>query len=401
MFARSPRTTGLTACVYAGLLKNAESGKVHVAALVVGTVTEEDYSHWAAIQSLSAWLEKAGVPGITGVDTRAITKHLRTTGCMLGKVMVGGADPNSIEWDDVNARNMVAEVSIPKPISYSAQGEVDILVVDCGLRHSQLRCLAERGARLRVVPWNHNLEKEQFDGLFVSSGPGDPDVLTGTVDQIKKVLDRDDGKPVFGICLGHQMMAKAAGARTYKLKYGNRGHNQPCTYAQSNRCYITSQNHGFAVDPTGLEAGWTALWTNENDKTNEGIVHDTKPYFTAQFHPEASAGPEDMFVMFDVFMDLAKGKTQKTAFEYLKDTVGQENPTFKADELGGGTIMPKKVLVLGSGALSIGQAGEFDYSGSQAIKALKEEGISTVLITPTSPRCRQTLGLLTKCTSCL
>ena len=359
-------------------------------------MTEGDYSHWAAVQSLSEWLEKAGIPGITGVDTRAITKHLRTTGCMLGKVMVGGADPSSIEWDDVNARNMVAEVSIPKPMSYNPSGDVDILVVDCGLRHSQLRCLAERGARLRVVPWNHNLEQEQFDGLFVSSGPGDPDVLTGTVDQIKKVLDRDDGKPVFGICLGHQMMAKAAGASTYKLKYGNRGHNQPCTYAQSNRCYITSQNHGFAVDPAGMAPGWTALWTNENDKTNEGIVHDTKPYFSAQFHPEASAGPEDMFVMFDVFMDLAKKTTRMTAFEYLKDTVGKETPTWTADQIGGGTVMPRKVLILGSGALSIGQAGEFDYSGSQAIKALKEEGISTVLINPNIATVQTDPGLADK-----
>ena len=383
-------------CLNAGLLKNVESGKVHVAALVVGTVTGDDYSHWAAVQSLSAWLEKAGIPGITGVDTRAITKHLRSTGCMLGKVMVGGADPSSVEWDDVNARNMVAEVSIPKPMSYNPNGDVDILVVDCGLRHSQLRCLAERGAKLRVVPWNHNLENEQFDGLFLSSGPGDPDVLTGTVEQIKKVLDRDDGKPIFGICLGHQMMAKAAGANTYKLKYGNRGHNQPCTYANSNRCYITSQNHGFAVDPAGLNAGWTPLWTNENDKTNEGIVHDTKPYFSAQFHPEASAGPEDMFVMFDVFMDLAKKKTTKSAAEYLKDTVGKEDPTFKADELGGGVIMPKKVLILGSGALSIGQAGEFDYSGSQAIKALKEEGISTVLINPNIATVQTDPGLADK-----
>jgi carbamoyl-phosphate synthase small subunit len=197
--------------------------------------------HWAAVKSLSTWLEQNDVPGITGVDTRAVTKHLRETGCMLGKVMVGGADPASIEWDDVNSRNLVAEVSIPRPISYNPSGEVDILVVDCGLRHSQLRCLAQRGARLRVVPWNHNVASEDFDGMFVSSGPGDPERLTEVVGGIKAVLDRKDGKPVFGICLGHQMMGTAAGSSTYKLKYGNRGHNQPCTYGESNRCYITSQ----------------------------------------------------------------------------------------------------------------------------------------------------------------
>ena len=301
---------------------------------------------------------------------------------MLGKVLVAGADPASIQWDDINARNLVAEVSIPRPMEYNPNGDVDILVVDCGLRHSQLRCLAERGARLRVVPWNHNIATEEFDGLFVSSGPGNPEQLSEVVAGLKAVVARDDGKPVFGICLGHQMMGTAAGSSTYKLKYGNRGHNQPCTYRQSNRCYITSQNHGFAVNAETLNDDWVALFTNENDGTNEGLVHESKPYFSAQFHPEASAGPEDMLVMFDVFMDLAKGLTGDSAAQLLEKTLGDQTPAFPADRIGGGTLMPKKVLVLGSGGLSIGQAGEFDYSGSQAIKALKEEGIKTVLINP-------------------
>jgi carbamoyl-phosphate synthase small subunit len=192
--------------------------------------------HWAAVKSLSTWLEQNDVPGITGVDTRAVTKHLRETGCMLGKVMVGGADPASIEWDDVNSRNLVAEVSIPRPISYNPSGEVDILVVDCGLRHSQLRCLAQRGARLRVVPWNHNVASEDFDGMFVSSGPGDPERLTEVVGGIKAVLDRKDGKPVFGICLGHQMMGTAAGSSTYKLKYGPAPTANPTAATSPPRC---------------------------------------------------------------------------------------------------------------------------------------------------------------------
>eukprot|EP01048_Picozoa_sp_COSAG05_P013108 COSAG05_NODE_1364_length_5066_cov_3.492933_4_plen_961_part_01 len=352
--------------------------------------------HWAAVKSLSTWLEEHGVPGITGVDTRAITKHLRSTGCMLGKVMVGGADPASIAWDDINARNLVAEVSIPRPRVYNPSGDVNILVVDCGLRHSQLRCLAERGARLQVVPWNHDIASEQFDGIFVSSGPGDPERLGEVVAGIKAVIARSDTKPLFGICLGHQMMGKAAGSSTYKLKYGNRGHNQPCTYGDSNRCYITSQNHGFAVNADTLDKDWVPLFTNENDRTNEGLVHAHKPYFSAQFHPEASAGPEDMFIMFDVFMTLAKGASKKSAAQMLLDSLGAESPAFPADRIGGGKLMPKKVLVLGSGGLSIGQAGEFDYSGSQAIKALKEEGIKTVLINPNIATVQTDPGLAEK-----
>ena len=379
-----------------GLLKNMESPVIHAAALVIGTVTGEDYSHWAAVQSLHTWLEKAGVPGITGIDTRELTKHLRTTGSMPGKVMVGADNEASLDWNDPNGRNLVAEVSIPKSITYNPGGDVDILVLDCGMRYSQLKCLLQRGAKVRVVPWNHDISSETFDGLFISSGPGDPQMLKSVVGNVQKLLEQDKPKPIFGICLGHQMMGQVAGASTYKLKYGNRGHNQPCVYAESNRCYITSQNHGFAVDAKTLDDDWYPLFTNANDDSNEGLAHKTKPFFSVQFHPEASAGPEDMFCLFDIFFDLVKGDGSKTAASLLHEALGKEEPAIPVDKVGGGVLMPKKVLVLGSGGLSIGQAGEFDYSGSQAIKALKEEGIQCILINPNIATVQTDPGLADK-----
>eukprot|EP01051_Picozoa_sp_SAG22_P013306 SAG22_NODE_1474_length_4336_cov_2.244513_1_plen_1260_part_01 len=383
-----------------GLLKNMESPECHIAALVIGTVTEEDYSHWNAVQSLSSWLEKAGIPILSGVDTRALTKHLRETGSMPGKIVVGDDDPAALQWEDPNARNLVAEVSIPKEITYNPGGDTEILVLDCGMRYSQLKCLLQRGAKVRVVPWNHDISAESFDGLFISSGPGDPQKLKDVVGNVQKLLEQDNPKPIFGICLGHQMMGQVAGASTYKLKYGNRGHNQPCIYGsqegKSNRCYITSQNHGFAVDAKTLGSDWYPLFTNANDDTNEGLAHKTKPFFSVQFHPEASAGPEDMFVLFDIFMDLVHNKQNKSAKDLLHEALGTEVPAIPIDRVGGGKLMPKKVLVLGSGGLSIGQAGEFDYSGSQAIKALKEEGIQCILINPNIATVQTDPGLADK-----
>ena len=264
-------------------------------------------SHWAAVQSLGKWLEDAGIPGITGVDTRQITKHLRSTGCMLGKVMVGGAEPDSIPWDDINARNIVAQVSIPRPVSFNPSGDLDILVVDCGLRHSQLRCLAERGARLRVVPWNHRLEGEHFDGLFISSGPGDPEVLTEVVGQIKKVLDRDDGKPVFGICLGHQLLAHVFGGKTYKMGFGHHGGNQPVIDLTTDKVEITSQNHSYAVDEASLPDSVIVTHKNLNDDTVEGLRHKELPVFSVQYHPEAAPGPHDALYLFKRFVDMLEG----------------------------------------------------------------------------------------------
>uniref|UniRef100_A0A914Z7Y5 Glutamine amidotransferase domain-containing protein n=1 Tax=Panagrolaimus superbus TaxID=310955 RepID=A0A914Z7Y5_9BILA len=203
-------------------------------------------------------------------------------------------------------------------------------------------------------------------------------MVSSLIKSLSKILSsKSNPKPIFGICMGHQMLAKAIGAETYKLKYGNRGHNQPCTHGDTGRCFITSQNHGFAVKADTLPQEWMELFINENDKTNEGICHKSMPFFSVQFHPEHCAGPTDMIILFDVFIDAVKKAKNDETF-VVRDLIKEKlfyQSTYKI-------LQQTKVLILGSGGLTIGQAGEFDYSGAQAIKALKEKGIGTVLMNP-------------------
>ncbi|CAB3242086.1 unnamed protein product [Arctia plantaginis] len=292
---------------------------------------------------------------------------------------------------DPNARNLVAEVSVKEPKIYNPNGTVTIMAVDCGLKYNQIRCLITRNAKVVLVPWDHDLNPNQYDGLFISNGPGDPVMLKKVVNNIRAVIeDKVNVKPVFGICLGHQLLSTAAGCKTYKMSYGNRGHNLPCTHSGTGRCFMTSQNHGFAVGTDTLPNDWKVLFTNENDKTNEGIIHKTSPFFSVQFHPEHTAGPTDLECLFDIFMNTVKSyKAEKPC---VVDDIITEKLKFVP------TIheRPKKVLILGSGGLSIGQAGEFDYSGSQAVKALQEEKIQTVLINPNIATVQTSKGLADK-----
>ena len=273
---------------------------------------------------------------------------------------------------------------------------VRVLCVDVGFKNNQLRCLLSRGVALQVVPWDYDfpsLAGQEYDGLFISNGPGDPATLTKTIKHISTALE--SGKtPIFAICLGHQLLARAAGARTTKMKFGNRGHNIPCTHVGSGRCYITSQNHGFAVDAASLPTDWEELFVNANDKSNEGIRHKVKPYFSVQFHPESTPGPRDTEFLFDVFIDAVKQSISST--KALLEPVTLPGGTAANKALLHPRIFPKKVLVLGSGGLSIGQAGEFDYSGSQAIKALQQEGIYTILINPNIATIQTSKGLADK-----
>ncbi|NWQ94742.1 PYR1 protein, partial [Burhinus bistriatus] len=283
------------------------------------------------------------------------------------------------------------------PRVFNPGGSLRITAVDCGLKYNQVRCLCERGAAVTVVPWDHPLDTADFDGLFVSNGPGDPQLCQETVSSLRRVLDAPQPKPVFGICLGHQLLSLALGARTYKMKYGNRGHNQPCLHEDTRRCFITAQNHGFAVEAGSLPPGWAPLFTNANDGSNEGLVHEHKPFFSVQFHPEHRAGPTDLEGLFDVFVEAARDLQSgdggsRTVRERLRDWL-----TYDEAPAGGQDVSrPRKVLILGSGGLSIGQAGEFDYSGSQAIKALKEENIQTVLINPNIATVQTSKGLADK-----
>ncbi|CCE61983.1 hypothetical protein TPHA_0B03110 [Tetrapisispora phaffii CBS 4417] len=396
-----------------------ESNRIHVAGLVISHYTDQ-YSHWLAKSSLGQWLKEEGIPAIYGVDTRALTKHLTVSGSILGRLCLqnSGASNESAntenwsqsfnvpEWVDPNVENLVEKVSTKEPVLYTppqdnkyvtlqktSNGKIlRILALDVGMKYNQIRCFIKRGVELKVVPWNYDFTKDDdYDGLFISNGPGDPAVLTEVIEKLSYVLEKKK-TPVFGICLGHQLLARAAGATTIKMKFGNRGHNIPCTSSISGRCYITSQNHGFAVDVDSLKNGWKPLFTNANDGSNEGMYNAQLPYFSVQFHPESTPGPRDTEFLFDVFIQSVKEHKESGILKAVEFPGGKLEDNLKAHP----RVQPKKVLVLGSGGLSIGQAGEFDYSGSQAIKALKEEGIYTILINPNIATIQTSKGLADK-----
>lgn len=377
-----------------GLSKWFESSQIHAAALIVGEVSENP-SHWSASKSLDQWLREQGIPGLQGVDTRRLTKKIREKGTMLGKLVVEGTPADNVPFDNPDTRNLVKEVSMKAPKVFNPEGLVRITAIDCGIKYNQIRCLCQRGARVTIVPWDHPLDSNDFDGLFISNGPGNPEYCKETVENIRKVACVENPKPVFGICLGHQLLSLVIGAKTYKMKYGNRGHNQPCIHKGTNRCFITSQNHGFAVDPETLPKDWDVLFTNANDQTSEGIVHNHKPLFSVQFHPEHMAGPTDLVGLFDVFLDTVRDVKESKAGKSVKQRL-MEHLTFPGSPDPEAFVRPRKVLVLGSGGLSIGQAGEFDYSGSQAIKAMKEENIQTILINPNIATVQTSKGLADK-----
>ncbi len=273
-----------------------ESRGIHCRAIVAQDYSF-DHSHWQADRSLGDWLKEEKIPGIFGIDTRALTKHLREHGSMLGKVLIEGTE--DVDFYDPNKENLVAEVSCDK-VEEHGEGDKTVVLVDLGVKHNIIRCLTRRGVRVIRVPWDYDFTTIPYDGLFLSNGPGNPDMAEKTVENLRKALEI--GKPICGICMGNQLLAKAAGAKTYKLKYGHRSHNQPVRRVGTDCCYVTSQNHGFAVDNDTLPADWEPLFINMNDGTNEGIRHKSKPYFSAQFHPEASSGPKDTEFFFDEFI---------------------------------------------------------------------------------------------------
>ncbi|KAI0890338.1 carbamoyl-phosphate synth [Annulohypoxylon maeteangense] len=407
-----------------------ESSQIHIAGLVVSSYAGEDFSHFLATSSLGTWLKEQGVPAMYGVDTRALTERIRQEGSMLGRMLLqkqgltngttNGVNGtvnhqikqdwkshfDSIDWVNPNTKNLVAEVSIKQPqlykpvpssaLKHPSGRPLRVLCLDVGMKNNQLRCFLNRGIEVLVCPWNHDFANgagEEYDGLFISNGPGDPAVMHEPVEQIAKAM-KANRTPVFGICLGHQLLAQAAGAKTAKMKFGNRGHNIPCTSMVTGKCHITSQNHGFAVDAGSLPEEWKELFVNANDGSNEGIMHVSKPYFSVQFHPESTPGPRDTEFLFDVFINTIVSCAKNP--ELLESPVKFPGGTTEENERLHPRVSVKKILVLGSGGLSIGQAGEFDYSGSQAIKALKEEGIYTVLINPNIATIQTSKGLADK-----
>ena len=373
-----------------GLSAFMESDRIYAKAIIVSDYSEE-FSHWNGKETLAQWLKREEVPGITGVDTRQLTKVLREHGVMMGKILFDD-QPNEIPQAAYEGVNFVAEVSCKEIIRYRPEDYAEpanrlpedqpavvraegkkVVLVDCGVKHNIIRCLLNRGIEVIRVPWDYDfnqLGEEGFDGLFLANGPGEPDTCEAAVAHIRAFMQQEAQKaqvrPIMGICMGNQLLSKAAGATIYKLKYGHRSHNQPVRMVGTNLCFITTQNHGYAVDSQTLPAEWEPLFVNMNDGSNEGVRHSRYPWFSAQFHPEACAGPVDTEFLFDEFAKALNGQPACV----LPAAESTERPAIK------------KVLLLGSGALKIGEAGEFDYSGSQALKAMREEGIETILINP-------------------
>eukprot|EP00049_Salpingoeca_infusionum_P015325 m.296587 g.296587 ORF g.296587 m.296587 type:complete len:2279 (-) comp15857_c0_seq1:170-7006(-) len=395
-------------CDEHGIPLDFESSRVQAAALVVGQYVDE-YSHWNATQSLSEWMASCEVPGIAGIDTRHLTILLRERGVVRGWL----TDDKQAAPITADMSNLVMRVSTKEPRIINPTGSPKVLAFDCGIKNSQLRHLVQRGACVKVVPWDYDFinqpEGQQFDfeRLFLSNGPGDPTDCAVLIERLTTFLESQQDNPspipIFGICLGHQLLSLAIGATTYKMKYGNRGHNLPCHMVGTDRCFITSQNHGYAVDHATLPQPWAPLFQNVNDNTNEGIYNTTKPYFTSQFHPEARAGPQDTEFLFDLFIKdtfhtyletMRSSATSPVAAKSLEPNANLlSNPDDDLDSSTFSTTTPasistttttkyRKVLIIGSGSLCIGQSGEFDYSGSQALKAYKQAGLKTILINP-------------------
>lgn len=298
-----------------GIPRFMESDRIYASAIIVSDYSEE-YSHWNAKESLGDWLKREQVPGVTGIDTRQLTKVLREHGVMMGKILFDD-EPDNIPEAVYEGVNFVDKVSCKEIICYAAKGDPigkKVVLVDCGVKANIIRCLINRGVDVVRVPWDYDFNQLEFDGLFLTNGPGDPDMCVAAVENIRKFMDIEEAKakegkavrPCMGICMGNQLLSKAAGATIYKLKYGHRSHNQPVREVGTERCFITSQNHGYAVDSSTLGSDWEPLFVNMNDGSNEGIRHKHYPWFSAQFHPEACSGPVDTEFLFDKLVNLLK-----------------------------------------------------------------------------------------------
>ena len=313
-----------------GLATFMESERIHAEAIIVSDYSE-DFSHWNAVESLADWLKREQVPGITGIDTRELTKVLREHGVMMGRIVFDDVeneiDNSQLTIDNYEDVNYVDRVSCKEIIVYTGKESPlhfpittptaqlncqlstvncqlkRVVLLDCGVKSNILRCLLKRDVEVIRVPWDYDYNELEFDGLFISNGPGDPDTCDAAVQNIRRAM-KNEKLPIFGICMGNQLLSKAGGAKIYKLKYGHRSHNQPVRMVGTERCFITSQNHGYAVDNTTLTEDWDPLFINMNDGSNEGIKHKRNPWFSAQFHPEAASGPTDTEFLFDEFVKL-------------------------------------------------------------------------------------------------
>jgi len=272
-----------------------ESPKIQVSGAVFSEIADQ-YSNHSAQKSLLNWLHENNIPYLVDVDTRAIAKRLRERGVIPGAITPAGVKPEKFE--DFADINWVEQVSIKTP-RVLGTGKKIIIAVDCGMKENIMRSLLKFPVTVKRVPHDYDYTNEHFDGVFMSNGPGDPQQCGKTISILKKAMQQQ--KPIFGICLGTQLMALAAGATTYKLPFGHRSHNQPCMELATQRCFLTSQNHSYAVDEKTLPADWHVTFRNLNDQSIEGIAHKTLPFFSVQFHPEAAPGPMDTQWLFEKF----------------------------------------------------------------------------------------------------
>ncbi len=272
-----------------------ESNEIQAAGVIVSRLSSGSY-HYQHSLTFEKWLANHNIPLITNVDTRTLTKTLRSSGVMLGAIT--SPTKSNFNFYDPNTTNLVAKVSCKKK-TVIGKGKKTVIVIDCGMKKAQIRLLKQFPLKLIRVPYNYDYTNDQYDGIFISNGPGNPTMCKETIDILKKALKKE--KPIFGICLGIQLMGLAAGAKTYKLPYGHRGQNQPCQDLKSKRCFITSQNHGYAIDTKTIPTNWEITYRNLNDHSVAGIAHKKLPFFSVQFHPEANAGPTDTQFLFETF----------------------------------------------------------------------------------------------------
>lgn len=283
-----------------------ESPKIHAKAVIVSE-TCAHYSNFAAETSFLSWLSAQNVPCLSGVDTRALTKCLREKGVIPGVLT---KDAAVAQFEDFAGTHWVKQVSQTE-VQLKGSGEKTIIAIDCGMKENIMRSLLQFPWQVKRVPYDYDFTQEQYDGVFLSNGPGDPTLCTETIAILRKAMQAK--KPIFGICLGMQLMALAVGAKTYKLRFGHRSHNQPCLHLSSKKCYLTSQNHGYAVDESSLPADWQVTFKNLNDQSIAGIHHEKLPFFAVQFHPEAAPGPEDTQWLFEKFYFATLNNADKSA----------------------------------------------------------------------------------------
>lgn len=294
-----------------------ESDKIQVSGLVVSSYVDTP-SHFQSKRTLARWFKDENLPLLEVKDTRALAQKLRSQGTMLGKITI----EKDIDFYDPSEENLAGLAGTKKVTyfesesrTYKKTGDKNVIIIDCGAKRNIIRCFTKRGVNAIVVPWDFdpfsdlgikalskvigNRKDKLFDAVFISNGPGDPKTAVKTIATIRKSLDNKI--PTLGICLGNQLLALAAGGDTYKLKFGHRSQNQPCIMEGSSRCFITTQNHGYAIGD--IPAGFKPWFKNANDNTVEGIIHSKLPFMAVQFHPEATPGPRDTEWVFDYFLE--------------------------------------------------------------------------------------------------